>query len=273
MADSADPRTKPQDLLLALAGALVLDRHDQPIPTRVFLDVLAGLGVGADATRSTLARLTERGLLVRHQEGRVASYALTGAARALLREGRDRVESPDPFRRAGEEWTLLSFSLPESRRDLRHRLRARLAWAGFGCLRDGLWIAPGHVDLDRVVPDADGADLQLDGFLATPAPGTDVARFVRRAWDLEDLRREHEEFARRWSGPLPGDGDPVALFTRLGAHWIRLLRLDPALPERHLPEDWPAGRSTAAHRAAHRALAPRARAAFDAAVRDARARR
>ncbi|MGY2004887.1 PaaX family transcriptional regulator [Blastococcus sp. SYSU DS1024] len=275
MTDRAvEVRFKPQDLLLALGGALILDQYEEPLPTRVFLDVLGSLGVSDDATRSVLTRLTERGLLTRHQDGRVVSYGLTDTSRRLLREGRDRVTAAEPFHQVGSDWTLLSFSLPEAQRDVRHRLRSRLSWAGFGCLRDGLWIAPGRVDLERII--AVGAEvegMQIDGFVASPTAGTDVARFVSRAWDLDALRREHEEFLRRWGRPLPRDGDPLALFTLLGAHWIRLLRLDPVLPERYLGEDWPARRSASAYRAVAASLGPQAQAAFAGLVKDARGRR
>lgn len=271
---AAEVRFKPQDLLLALGGALILDEYEDPLPTRVFLDVLRTLGVSDDATRSVLTRLTERGLLTRHQDGRVVSYGLTKTSRRILEEGRERVEATEPFHQPSDDWTLLSFSLPETHRDVRNRLRSRLTWARFGCLRDGLWVAPGRVDLDRII--AVGAEvegLQIDGFVASPAPGTDVARFVRRAWDLDALRREHEEFLRRWERPPPRDGDPLALFTLFGAHWIQLLRLDPVLPERYLGEDWPARRSAAVHRAVLASLEPQAQAAFAGLVEDARARR
>ncbi|GAA4753696.1 PaaX family transcriptional regulator C-terminal domain-containing protein [Modestobacter marinus] len=275
MTDQAtELRFKPQELLLALGGALILDTYEDPLPTRVFLDVLGSVGVSADATRSVLTRLTERGLLTRHQDGRVASYGLTETSRRVLREGRRRVRTPDPFHQASSDWTLLSFSLPESQRDVRSRLRSRLTWAGFGCLRDGLWIAPGRVDLDSIIAvGADVGGLSIDGFVAAPAAGTDVARFVRRAWDLDALRWEHEEFLRRWDRPLPRGEDPLALFTLLGAHWIRLLRSDPVLPERHLGEDWPGRRSAAVYGTVVTALEARAQAAFADLVRDARARR
>ncbi|MCZ2826902.1 MULTISPECIES: PaaX family transcriptional regulator [unclassified Modestobacter] len=271
---AAEVRFKPQDLLLALGGALILDSHEEPLPTKVFLDVLGSLGVSDDATRSVLTRLTERGLLTRDQDGRVARYGLTETSRRVLREGRERVLATEPFHQGSSEWTLLSFSLPETQRDVRNRLRSRLTWAGFGCLRDGLWIAPGRVDLDSIITVGDEVGgLQIDGFVASPAAGTDVARFVRRAWDLDVLRAEHEEFLRRWDRPLPRDEDPLALFTLLGAHWIRLLRLDPVLPDRHLGADWPARRSTAVYRTVFAALEARAQAAFADLVRDARARR
>lgn len=267
-------RFKPQDLLLALGGALILDRYEDPLPTRVFLDVLGSLGVSDDATRSVLTRLTERGLLIRHQDGRVASYGLTPRSRRILQEGRERVQAPEPFHQSSEDWTLLSFSLPETQRDIRNRLRSRLTWAGFGCLRDGLWIAPGRVDLDSITTvGAEVGGLQIDGFVASPTPGTDVSRFVRRAWDLDALRWEHEEFLHRWDRPLPRDGDPLASFTLLGAHWIRLLRVDPVLPQRHLGEDWPGRRSAAVYRTVLAVLEAPARDAFADLVRDARAKR
>ena len=267
-------RFKPQDLLLALGGALILDRYEEPLPTRVFLDVLRSVDVSDDATRSVLTRLTERGLLTRHQDGRVASYGLTPRSRRLLEEGRERVLAPEPFQQKSEDWTLLSFSLPETQRDVRNRLRSRLTWAGFGCLRDGLWIAAGRVDLESITTVGAAVDgLQIDGFVASPAPGTDVARFVRRAWDLDALRWEHEEFLRRWERPLPRDRDPLALFPLLGAHWIRLLRVDPVLPERHLGDDWPGRRSAAVYRNVFAALEAPALAAFADLVRDARAKR
>ena len=271
---AADVRFKPQDLLLALGGALILDEYEEPLPTKVFLDALRPLGISDDATRSVLTRLTERGLLTRHQDGRVASYGLTARSRRILQEGRERVRAPEPFHQVSDDWTLLSFSLPETQRDIRNRLRSRLTWARFGCLRDGLWIAPGRVDLDSITTvGAEVEGLQMDGFVATAASGTDVARFVRRAWDLDALRWEHEEFLRRWDRPLPRDQDPLALFTLLGAHWIRLLRVDPVLPDRHLGEDWPARRSAAVYRTVLAALEAPARDAFADLVRDARARR
>ena len=275
MADRAvDVRFKPQELLLALGGSLILDRYPDPLPTRVFLDVLGPLGISDDATRSVLTRLTERGLLIRHQSGRVASYGLTDTSRRLLQDGRERVEATQPFHQPSNDWTLLSFSLPETHRDVRNRLRSRLTWAGFGCLRDGLWVAPGRVDVDRMIGvGAKIGGLQIDGFVASPTTGTNVARFVRRAWDLDALRREHEEFIRRWERPVLQDLDPVTLFTLHGAHWIRLLRQDPVLPERYLGEDWPAARSASVHRAVLAALEPDAQTAFADLVADARARR
>jgi phenylacetic acid degradation operon negative regulatory protein len=259
-----DERRRPQQLLLAMLGVLVLDRREEPISSRVFIDVLGALRVSEPAARATLTRMAGKGLLERRQDGRVAVFALTDRALAILREARQRVRSPAPFTHADGEWTLLSYSLPESHRDVRHQLRARLTWAGFGALRDGLWIAPGIVDVAALLGDTArrGGDLVADGFVARPLPGTQVDRFVRRAWDLPALRAEHERFLRRWSTP-PEPAEPVTQVTLLGADWLRLLRADPGLPQEHLPADWPAQASFDTYRTLRARLEPQAFAAFD----------
>ena len=65
----------------------------------------------------------------------------------MLREATYRVRGPRPFDPQGSGWTLVTFSIPEGQRTLRHRLRSTLTWEGFAPIRDGLWLAPGEVDL------------------------------------------------------------------------------------------------------------------------------
>ncbi|GAB3344941.1 PaaX family transcriptional regulator [Modestobacter lapidis] len=236
---------RPQALLFSFFGTLVVDRMLPPIPAGVFLRVLSNLGVAEAAARATLGRMTRNGLLAREQAGRIARYTLTATAEELLRRGADRVWSPAPFDHLDGEWTLLSYSMPESRRDLRHKLRAALTWAGFGGLRDGLWIAPGRVDVAGVFARAgldEGGD-HADWFAATPMPGVDVADLVGRAWPVERIRERHDAFIQAWSAGPTGD-DPLGQITLLGADWLRVLRSDPGLPARYLYGDWPAARST-----------------------------
>ncbi len=259
---------RPQSLLLSFFGGLVLDAGLPPMPSVTLLDVLADLGVSEAAGRATLKRMTQRGLLARGQVGRTAEYTLTPHAEDVLREARDRVASPAPFQHPDGEWTLLSYSVPESRRELRHRVRARLTWAGFGGLRDGLWIAPGTVDVAAVLGRSDLADAAglADAFAARPLPGTDLDRLVQRAWDVPAVRQAHVWFIETWSHP-PRVGGSLAQLTLLGADWLRLLRTDPGLPAAQLGPDWPAPTSAAVYRRTYDGLEPAARAAVERSLR------
>ncbi|RZU31954.1 PaaX family transcriptional regulator C-terminal domain-containing protein [Blastococcus saxobsidens] len=259
---------RPQSLLLSFLGALVLDADLPPLPSAILLDLLADLGVAEAAGRATLKRMTQRGLMARGQVGRTAEYHLTPLAEDVLREASARVTSPAPFEHPEDEWTLLSYSVPESRRDLRNRVRARLTWAGFGGLRDGLWIAPGTVDVAAVLGRSDLAEVGelADAFAARVLPGTDVDRLVHRAWDVPAVRQAHACFIDTWSRPpqVPGS---LAQLTLLGADWLWLLRTDPGLPAAHLGPDWPAPVSSELYRRVFDAVEPAARAALERGLR------
>ncbi|WP_432194564.1 hypothetical protein [Streptomyces sp. bgisy027] len=183
-------------MVFSFFGGVVRGRAPPPVPTVVFLRLLAGLGIAEAATRATLARMTRKGLLERIQVGRAAHYRLSPGAEAIVRKADERVSAPAPFEHPDGQWTLLSCSMPESRRDLRHQLRAALSLAGFGRLRDGLWIAPGAVDVGAVFADADLAEAAglAEWFAAVPLPGVGVEDFIRRAWPVGEIRERHERF-------------------------------------------------------------------------------
>jgi DNA-binding transcriptional regulator PaaX len=239
---------RPQALVLPFLGALVLDRQGVRVRSTVFLRLLGDLGVAEPAARATLHRMRERGLLDRHRSGREVTWTITEFGSALLTRNRERVEADDPFARTDDTWTLLSYSMPETRRDLRHQVRATLGWAGFGGLRDGLWIAPGTIDVEQVLRDAGLDELGdlADWFSARPLPGTDVADVICRAWDLDAVAAVHEAFLDRWQAP-PTDLGILPRFTLLGADWLQVLRVDPGLPVAHLPDGWPAPESARLH--------------------------
>ncbi len=256
----------PKQLLLSFLGEFVLDRHSDPVRASVILDVMEGAGVAAPAARSTLDRMSARGLLRRRRRGREIEFELTPEAEAVLREGGQRVHGSNPFAAHGEGWTLVTFTLPEGQRTLRHRLRAALTWAGFAPLRDGLWLAPGDVDMAAVL-DPLRDDLPagaLTAFRARELPGFSMAEAVRAAWDIEAIRSAHLAFIDTWgrAGATDGSPNPISARTMLVADWLALLRADPRLPREFMDADWPADRSFAVHRARHDELDGPAAEAF-----------
>ncbi|WP_129788993.1 PaaX family transcriptional regulator C-terminal domain-containing protein [Promicromonospora panici] len=240
---------RPEQLLLAFLGELVLDADVERVPSAVLIGLLGELGVGDAATRATLSRMSRRDLLAKVRSGREVAYGLTPASEAVLREARGRVLADEPFAPVGTGWTLVTFSVPESQRDARHRVRAALTWAGFGLLRDGLWIAPGEVDVASALRPLDGelADVELSAFRAYEIEGFSAARAVRSAWRLDEIRAHHLRFLETWAD-VEGSAHPLRDMTALGADWLALLRADPRLPAEHLSADWPSGRSAATFR-------------------------
>jgi phenylacetic acid degradation operon negative regulatory protein len=204
------------------------------------IDVLDRLGVSEHATRSTLTRMVNRGLLVRQRHGRRMYFGLTPRTVEILRDGHTRVWRTGAVNDDWDgTWTLLGFSLPEAWQRQRHDLRSKLVWAGFGPLQGGLWIAPGHVAVDDIVASL-GLAAHVRVFRATVDDLTDVGQLVADAYDLVTISAGYRAFLDRWTGSPPYADDPLAAHLSIVTEWLRVIRGDPRLPVRHLPEYWPA---------------------------------
>ncbi|MCX5250320.1 PaaX family transcriptional regulator [Streptomyces sp. NBC_00201] len=256
---------RPQSLLLTFLGDQVLGR-DVCVYSGSVIDVFERAGVGEQATRSTLTRMANRGLLRRQREGRRMYFGLTEHSIAVLRDGEHRVWQTGAVNRHWDgTWTLLGFSLPESWQRQRHDLRSKLTWSGFGPLFSGLWIAPGEIDVSELVSEL-GLAAHVKVFRAHADAGMDIGAMIEDTWDLSELAAGYEEFVRRWEtweSRLPDADDALALRLRLQAEWLRIIRRDPRLPVKHLPDDWPAERAEKTFRAVHERLTPLAREASE----------
>lgn len=206
------------------------------------IEVFSRVGVSEEATRSTLSRMAQRGLLLRKRQGRRIYIGLTPRSSAILEDGDTRIWKTGVVNRdKNGSFTLLGFSLPEAWQRQRHDLRSRLTWAGFGPLQGGMWIAPTEVDVRALLREL-SLDARVKVFVAKPRPPTDMAQLVRDAYDLEGLSARYRTFLHRWEGRRPSTNAPDALTRKLllTTEWLQIIRYDPRLPLHLLPSDWPA---------------------------------
>lgn len=242
-----DGGVRPQTLMLNLLGRYLLGRR-VVVSSASVIEVFARAGVGEHAARSTLARMVNRGMLARQRHGRAMYFGLTAQAERILREGEDRMWRTGAVNQDWDGyWTLLGFSLPESWQRQRHELRSQLTWAGFGPLFNGLWVAPGRVEVTRLVASL-GLESRVKAFYAQAVPGTDVATMVQENWDLDAVASRYHGFLSRWAGrdvrpDMPRRRDPLAAQLLLASDWLQVIRADPRLPAEHLPADWPAAKA------------------------------
>jgi len=205
------------------------------------LVTLAGdLGIPEAPARTGIARLKQRGLLVA-ERGPAVGYRLDPAALPMLERGDRRIFAMREMTDA-DDWCLVSFSIPETARSVRHQLRRRLQWIGAGVVSPALWICPGHLQ-DEVEEILD--DLAARGWTTLFRAGRPVTdRTLPDAaatwWDLTALRAEHERFQASLRS-LPES--PFAAYVHLIDRWRVLPYIDPGLPPSMLPDDWPGRRS------------------------------
>jgi phenylacetic acid degradation operon negative regulatory protein len=231
---------RPQALMLALLGDHVFGTS-VCVFSGSLIDVLARLQVSEHAARSTLSRMARHGLLRRQRHGRRMYFGLTPRSNRILEDGHDRIWKSGAVNNAWDgTWTVLAFSLPDSWRSQRHELRSQLAWAGFGPLQGGLWIAPGQVDVDFIA--GVGLEAHVRVFRGQADEVTDINQMISDAYDLEQIAARYAEFLDRWQhAPTASDiHDPLAARLSIVAEWLLAIRRDPRLPVQHLPPDWPA---------------------------------
>jgi phenylacetic acid degradation operon negative regulatory protein len=230
-----------RSLLLTVLGEYLLPRVE-PAWTSTLLHVLGGLGVEEKSTRQSLARMAADGWIVAERSGRRVRWALTPHGHELLTEGAERIYSFGRDRDSWDgRWLVLIATVPESRRELRHQLRTRLTWAGFGSPAPGMWVSP-HISREaeaKQVVERLGLDVAAFSFSGSYAGIGSERTLVEQAWHLGDLAAEYENFIQEFAGLRPEPGDPV-LFAqiRLVHDWRRFPLLDPQLPPDLLPPDW-----------------------------------
>src|SRR3954468_12388259 len=127
-------RAVPRSLLMTFFGAF-LRRLGGWIAVADLVALMGDLGLDPQAVRSALSRLKRRGIVDPQRRGGAAGYRLTPRGEAILDAGDARIFGPDD--EGAGDWLLVVFSIPEARRALRHKLRARLQWLGLGKVAAG----------------------------------------------------------------------------------------------------------------------------------------
>jgi len=218
--------------------------------TGSLIELLGLLGLSSQAVRSTLSRLSRKGWLQSRKAGRYSFYSLTPKCVQLLEEGEQRIFHPrsDPW---DGRWHLLIYSIPESKRHLRRRLRTRLRWLGFGMLNHAIWISPRDARQEvRQLADAFGLRPYVELFVAQSPTFARDEEIVTRCWELQGLNAYYAGFIDRNQPVLRHYRDllaaedtvqPQACFvqrSKLIDDYRSSPYVDPNLPPELLPEDW-----------------------------------
>ena len=243
---------RPQSLIITVYGA-----YSRSIggwfSVSSLLTLLGEVGIDDPSVRSALSRFKRRGILTGERRAGVAGYALGEAARRTFDIGDSRVlerRHPPPNR----GWVLAAFSIPESARDVRYRLRSRLSRVGFAQVGGGLWIAPRQLESDvRYVVDNLDIGEYVDLFVGEHSGFRITRDAVASWWDLNAIAALYDDFASEFAGMAGtwsrtrGEPDPARAFadyTRALTAWRPLPYTDPGLPREYLPRTWAGDRAT-----------------------------
>jgi phenylacetic acid degradation operon negative regulatory protein len=272
------PRAKPRSFLFTLYGDYV-----QPLaPNGAWIGGLVRLagdfGISSVALRTAVSRMTRQGWLVAGRDRGRPVYKLTDRGTRLVEEGTQRI-----YRSVAEpwdgRWLVVTYSVPDRRRNQRDRIRTTLSFLGFGSIANGVYVSARDLRSELLlVIKEQGVDREVTahiGELAWPEPASGL---VKRAWRLRDLNQRYVEFIERCRTPQfdvrnrlkRGDFSDREAFRhrfRLTHEYRHLLFGDPDLPAELLPSDWIGHAARQVFLESNQLLAPAASRYFDAVTR------
>ena len=241
--DDIDSRPGSTTSMLRTFVGVYLRRLGGWISIADLIRLMDDLGVPATRTRTGVVRLKQRELLLPERVGAIG-YRVNPEAIGMLERGDRRIFTV-PQMHDDDPWCLVSFSIPESQRDLRHQLRRRLQWIGCGLAAPALWVCPDWLvdDVREIIDDLGvGAHAVLFRAEALESPAA-LRALVGQWWDLDRLREEHAAFitaaAEIEAMPLRTDAEAFAGYLRLIDRWRVVPVSDPALAPGLTPDDWP----------------------------------
>ncbi|WP_439658381.1 PaaX family transcriptional regulator [Lentzea sp. HUAS TT2] len=233
----------PQHLLMTLYADYWLST-DGWASSAALVRLLAEFDITETSARASLSRLSRRGMMSVHRNGRRTFYGVEGAAATTLAESVRRVLSFGTVAELWDgAWTTVAFSIPEEQREIRHQLRTRLRWLGFAPIFDGFWISP-TASADDTVGELDA--LGVTSAVVLRAHGQVGGRPLTDAWDLDEVRALYEGFigtvsplAERVRAGAVTSAEALVCRTQVMDEWRTFRWKDPNLPHELLPQDWP----------------------------------
>jgi phenylacetic acid degradation operon negative regulatory protein len=222
------------ELLLTVLGDYLLHDGDGIWSSRL-VALLGDLGLSTPAARMALSRLHGSRLIVRHQEGRRTMYRLAPRGRSLIAEGRDEIFGFGRQPTWDGQWTLLTYSLTEDQRSLRHELRRRLRFLGFTGAFTSTWIAvrDRRRQLERLVNEL-GVEEDSEIFVGVPSNVERLGRMIRARWNVPELEPKYRQFMDEYSplsdAELQSDRARFVVRTSMMQSFRQFPLLDPDLP-------------------------------------------
>jgi phenylacetic acid degradation operon negative regulatory protein len=255
-----------RSLLLTVLGEFVHPRHSS-VWTATLLDALGAVGVEQKSARQALSRTASEGLLTSSRHGRRVLWELTPEGAQLLEEGTRRIYGFMRERHPWDgRWLVLSVPIPETQRQLRHRLRTRLTWLGLGSPTSGLWVSPDTTKSAAVHDVVRRLGLETRAFAwIGPASGIgDEGTLLTSAWDLADVEDRYLAFLQTFGSlDAASPADAFVAQVEMVQAWRRFPFLDPDLPAELLDHDWPGPRAAAAFHDRHTTWHRQAQAEWD----------
>lgn len=263
--------TRPNSFIFTLYGDIVHRQEgDGSLWIGALIRLMAPFGISEAAVRQAVSRMSRQGWLVAERREHRAYYAVTPRGRRRIEELSPRIYQPVIEWDGG--WRILSYTVSESRRAQRERLRKELSVLGWAPVSASTWISSGDtLAAAREAAAASGALDSVALFCGEYRGPLSDRELVERCWDLPAIAAAYDDFIERYRPQITrlrssasfDDADAFAARLWLVHDYRKITYVDPGLPSELVPADWPRTTAAALFREYYAALEERSQRYFN----------
>ena len=136
------------------------------------------------------------------------------------------------------KWRIISYEIPEKKRELRDRLRREMQGWGLGPWHRSFWVTP-HPILSnlRLLTAQKEEERYIQAFEADHCFGVrDI--LIEKVWGKTSLDKSYREIFKKWHDILSSNDEKTDKLKKVVGEYIDLLRRDPGLPKELLGDNW-----------------------------------
>lgn len=136
------------------------------------------------------------------------------------------------------KWRILSYEIPEKKRELRDKLRREVAGWGLGPWHRSFWLTP-HPILDPLKDLVSGREEEkyVQVFESSHVFG-DKDILIEKVWGKAALEASYRKLFKTWHDTLSTNLDKPEKLKRVVREYISILKQDPGLPKELVGESW-----------------------------------
>ncbi|MBV8583935.1 MAG: phenylacetic acid degradation operon negative regulatory protein PaaX [Candidatus Eremiobacteraeota bacterium] len=259
------PVTRPTSFIFTLYGDLAhREGGDLSLSAGALIRLMGAFGVSEGAVRQAVSRMVRQEWLLSERRGSHAYYRVTARGLRRIEELSPRIYGP--VIDWDGRWRMLTYTVEETRRERRDRLRKELAVLGWAPLSASTWISPSDsLEAARRVAESVGALDAVNLFAGIYCGPSGDRDLVARCWDLDAIATAYREFVDRNRERMGREFDDEGAFVErlwLVHDYRKFVYLDPGLPSELVPAHWPGTTAAAIFRERYARLGPKSQRYF-----------